>query len=436
MPANVPYRILSFLLLAGVGSCSEARADPLGAAPAPMSALGSLARPILPTQLQALPGQLHETISSDLALARKLRIGNLVRLHRDVLDADATGAPMIRGEVVAIDPTSLAMDRARSAGFILVEERALAELDLRIVVLQAPPDTSTRSALRQLRRLDPAGSYDFNHVYFGSAADGEQVKESAVAPARGSGPLRVGLIDSGVSPGHSSLAGVDLKRWGCAGESHPESHGTAVASLLVGNGGNAAAPGTVLYAADIYCGRPTGGAVTAFVQAMGWMAREHVGVINLSLVGPPNQLLERATRSLVARGHVLVAAVGNDGPAAPDLYPASYPMVIGVTAVDRRRRVLPEAGRGQQVDFAAPGSDLRVAKPSGDWGTVRGTSFAAPLVARVAAQEVSAPGEGVVSRIYAKLSRQCTDLGPKGRDNTYGQGLLVDEPLVPRVVGR
>lgn len=436
MPANASYWMISFLLLAGVASCSEARGSALGVAPAPMSALGSLARPVLPTQVQALPGQLHQAISSDLALARKLRLGNFVRLHRDVLDADPTGAPMIRGEVVAIDPTAVAMDRARSAGFSLVEERTLAELDLRIVVLQVPPDTSTRSALRQLRRLDPAGSYDFNHVYFGSAADTAQAKDPVVAPARGQGPLRVGLIDSGVSPGHPSLAGVDLKRWGCAGQSHPESHGTAVASLLVGNSGNAATPGAVLYAADIYCGRPTGGAVTAFAQAMAWMARERVGVINLSLVGPPNQLLERATRSMVARGHVLVAAVGNDGPAAPDLYPASYPMVIGVTAVDRRRRVLPEAGRGEQVDFAAPGSDLRVARPSGDWGIVRGTSFAAPLVARAAARLISAPGEGVVSRIYAQLSRQCTDLGPKGRDNTYGQGLLVDETMVPSVVGR
>lgn len=426
MPANLPYCFLPFLLLVGAATCSEVQGSALGVAPGPMSAIGSLTKPIIPTQVQALPGQLQETISSDLALARKLRIGNFVRRHRDVLDTDATGAPILRGEVVAIDPTAPAMDRARGAGFTAVEERTLADLDLRIVVLRSPRGTSTRSALRQLRRLDPAGSYDFNHVYFGSAADGPQANESA-APARATRPLRVGLIDSGVSPDHPSLAGVDLKRWGCAGESHPESHGTAVASLLVGNGADAGAPGAVLYAADIYCGRPTGGAVTGFVQAMAWMAHEQVGVINLSLVGPPNQLLERATRSLVARGHVLVAAVGNDGPAAPDLYPASYPMVIGVTAVDHRRRVLPEAARGQQVDFAALGSELRVASPSGDWGTVRGTSFAAALIARAAAQSVSAPGEGVVSRVYAQLSSQCIDLGPAGRDNTYGQGLLLDQ---------
>ena len=67
---------------------------------------------------------------------------------------------------------------------------------------------------------------------------------------------------------------------------------------------------------------PTGGAVDAVAAAFGWMARERVAVINVSLVGPRNALLERVVKTLVSRGHLIVAAVGNDGPAAPPLYPA------------------------------------------------------------------------------------------------------------------
>ena len=59
-------------------------------------------------------------------------------------------------------------------------------------------------------------------------------------------------------------------------------------------------------------------------------------MINVSLVGPRNALLERVVASLVSRGHLIVAAVGNDGPAAPPLYPAAYDGVVGVTAVDQR----------------------------------------------------------------------------------------------------
>ena len=92
------------------------------------------------------------------------------------------------------------------------------------------------------------------------------------------------------------------------------------------------------------------------------MAENHIRVINISLVGPPNLTLEAAVRSLVGRGVLIVAPTGNDGPAAPPLYPASYPGVVAVTGVDRRGKVLLEAGRAGHVDFAAPGADLEAAR--------------------------------------------------------------------------
>ncbi|WP_031310193.1 S8 family serine peptidase, partial [Sphingobium sp. C100] len=67
--------------------------------------------------------------------------------------------------------------------------------------------------------------------------------------------------------------------------------------------------------------------------------------------------------------------------AAPPAYPASYPGVIAVTGIDGRGRLLPEAGRALHVDFAAPGADMQAATMADGKGAVRGTSFAAPLVA-------------------------------------------------------
>src|SRR3546814_15328799 len=80
-----------------------------------------------------------------------------------------------------------------------------------------------------------------------------------------------------------------------------------------------------------------------------------VPVINVSLVGPPNLLVRTAVTAVQRRGLIVVAAVGNDGPAAAPLYPAAYPGVVAVTGVDSNNRVLSEAGRGPHVDFAAPG---------------------------------------------------------------------------------
>jgi subtilisin family serine protease len=154
------------------------------------------------------------------------------------------------------------------------------------------------------------------------------------------------------------------------------------------------------------------------------MAQEQVSVINVSLVGPKNILLERVVNALLARGHVLVAAVGNDGPAAPPLYPAAYDGVVGVTAVDSRRRVLIEAERGPQVTFAALGADIKAANLDHGYSEVRGTSFAAPTVAALLAAPLLAPDKDAARAAIAQLAKSAIDLGPAGKDFTYGFGLV------------
>ena len=117
-------------------------------------------------------------------------------------------------------------------------------------------------------------------------------------------------------------------------------------------------------------------------------------------------LVQRAIQIVQSRGIQVVAAVGNDGPAAPPQYPASYPGVIAVTAVDAGGRALPEAGKATHLDFAAPGADMAAALPGSGYTRVRGTSFAAPLAAArlLAAGSPGAlasearPGKGRVGR--------------------------------------
>src|SRR5262249_51489998 len=134
---------------------------------------------------------------------------------------------------------------------------------------------------------------------------------------------KLGLIDGGVDVTHAVFNAAKVHQYGCAGSPVSSPHGTAVASLLIGNSDqfHGAAVGSELYAAAVSGGFPTGGAAEAVADAFAWRAREHVAVINVSLVGPPNATLEAVVRLVVARGHLIVAAVGNDGPAAPPLYP-------------------------------------------------------------------------------------------------------------------
>lgn len=350
-------------------------------------------------------------------------VRDLLRQRSDVLEADPLGEPVRRQELLWVSPKPDTLKSALALGFAVLREHNLPELGLQEVVMRPPPGMATAHALAQLRALAPDVEADFNHIYTRSG-------EVAVAPAAARNTLtaarRVGLVDGGVDRQHAALRGATVHAWGCGAVPHPSAHGTAVASLLVGRETAFAgsATGTTLYAADIYCGQPADGAVEAIALALAWMARENVAVVNISLVGPSNRLLERAVQAMVRRGFLLVAAVGNDGPAAPPLYPAAYNGVVGVTAVSQQRTTLPEAAQGPQVMFAALGAGVAVAEPGGGYTLARGTSFAAPRVAGLLAQHLVTPDAQAAAATLARLISSAVDLGPVGRDPVYGYGLV------------
>ncbi|WP_443750158.1 S8 family serine peptidase [Asticcacaulis solisilvae] len=358
---------------------------------------------------------------SGLASQRLDTVRDLVAQHRDVLEQSPQGDLIVRHEIVATAPSDAALAAAKAAGFTVTRTDTLENLGLSVVVLAAPKGVSTNDALRRLKKLDPDGVYDFNDIYLGS--------QSASAPGGGSvngaGGGRVGLIDSGVDTGHPAFQGARITQKGFAGAPQPGEHGTETASLLIGraDGFAGAAPGADLYVADVYCNAPTGGSTPAILQALDWMAKERVAVVNISLVGPSNAPMKAAVAAMVARGHLIVAAVGNDGPAAKPLYPAAFDGVIGVTAIDRRNHVLPEAGRGPQVKFSAPGADISAARPGG-YAAVRGTSFAAPIVAGLLSRQLRDPDPARARAAVEALAASAQDLGVKGLDTTYGNGLV------------
>lgn len=369
--------------------------------------------------------------------ARRLRLLEIARRHPERLDRDPSGELVVRGEILAQPSSREVLQQAVAAGYEVLRTREEAELELTVAVLAPPPGMSLPSALRKLRRMDPQGTYDFHHVYAesGDVARGETgaAASSANVAARTAHPHRVvvGMIDGGVAPSHEHFSGVHLETSGCDGAAVPSGHGTAVASLLTRAVRAAAGSAATLelHAVDVYCGDPTGGRVEQVVAALARLAGERVPVINVSLVGPRNALLELAVGRMVGRGHLLVAAVGNDGPAAPPLYPAAFEGVVGVTGIDARDRVLVEAGRGAAVDFAARGAEVDAAGLDGGVVSVRGTSFAAPVVAALLAARspVLRPSDALAA--VEELAARAIDLGRPGRDPVYGYGAVGIGPV-------
>ncbi|WP_296817670.1 S8 family serine peptidase [Brevundimonas sp.] len=417
--------ILAVLAMAAAGA-AQAQIGGVGPGLPTLPGLPGAPSTPLPDITRPLDGRLLNQVTDVPS-----RFQDLVRRSRGALEADPQGWPVVRSEILVMDMSPEVRDWAAENGYVILREERLETLGLTTTVLAPPRRTRLARAIEQLQSRDPSMTVEYNHVYAPSGATGEAFGAAATVSLQSDGAARLGLIDTGVDAGHPSLAGVRLRQRGFSGDARAGAHGTAVASIMVGNDGRFAGvwPGAGLLAADIYGGRRDGGGSAAFAQALDWLAGEGVTVVNVSLVGPHNAVVERAVERAQGRGVTVVAAAGNDGPAAPPLYPASYDGVVGVSAVSASGRILPEAARGPQVDFAAPGSDMAAASPGGGYTSVRGASFAAPVVAAFIARN----GGGRTGLSVAM--RSAVDAGERGPDPVYGAGIVgADLRVEPRAV--
>ena len=359
--------------------------------------------------LDELGGTLERTATRLLDL-RHDRIDRLLRRNRDVIELDAAGAPARRGELLLLDPAPATLAAAQAAGFFAGEREELGSLGLAVVRLTLPRGVSLAEGETLLRRVAPAAEIAPDNLHFQSGGTALPLLQGASASASVA-PIAtpIGIIDGAPGSGQTVAAMRGFAR----GAPFASNHGSAVTSLLAGAGARD------LRVADIYGTDPAGGNALAMVRALDWLTGGGAKVISISLGGPNNAAVAKAIAAAQRRGVVVVAAVGNDGPAAPPAYPASYPGVLAITGVDGRGRALIEAGRADHLDYAAPGADLAARNRAGKWARVRGTSYAAPLVAARAAAALQRGGNW-----RAVLDREAEDLGPRGPDALFGRGLL------------
>jgi subtilisin family serine protease len=213
--------------------------------------------------------------------------------------------------------------------------------------------------------------------------------------------VRVAQIDTGVETSHPDLKGqlsepvnlVDGSPYAA------ELHGTEVAGIIVaraddGQGIIGIAPGATLMplrACWEQQQREAGVICTSFTlaKAIQYAIAKRAQILNLSLSGPRDRLLERLIEKAVSDGMVVVAAVDPQQPAGG--FPASMPQVIGVAASG--------TGLPEKV-VLAPGDRVLTTTPNASWGFASGNSFAAAHVSGIAALLLEAapsthPGETI-----------------------------------------
>jgi hypothetical protein len=192
--------------------------------------------------------------------------------------------------------------------------------------------------------------------------------------------IRIAEVDTGVDARHPDLAGqVALARDFVDGSDPAEIHGTAVAGIIAARADNGigiagVAPGASVLALRACWERPGKGAdavcsTFTVAKALQFALERDVQVINLSIGGPQDRLLERLLDVALARGISVVAA---DSETREASFPASH------------RGVLAVASEGTPLTRAdvllAPGSDIPATLPGGRWGVVTGASFATAQV--------------------------------------------------------
>lgn len=326
------------------------------------------------------------------------------------------------------------LKQLKKIGAKIVNTTRLKHLNMVVVVFKVPNEMNSRKALEKQLPESWASQLGRNHIYEANtqqATDKENnhAKEKDVKKAACEKSVSIGVIDTAIEIKHSALknATIETQDFMQSTVLKPTAHGTAVAGLLVGDQDRLKPllPKAVLYSASVFYSRnqySQGATLVNLVRALDWMVANKVRVVNMSLTGPDNPILKKGIDNTAAQGVIIVAAVGNEGPASRPLFPAAYAQVIGTTAVDRKQQIYRWANQGEQIDFAAPGVSVITSRANNQIGHETGTSMAAPVVSAFVSCNIS--GDTPKEEVVEILRQKAIDLGEKGKDKVFGYGLL------------
>lgn len=328
---------------------------------------------------------------------------------------------VVRGQgarliAVAGDPVQAAARLAHKPGV------QWAEADYQLHALAAPNDPL----------LGQLGGLGLMHAQ--AAWDALGLSDSY--PSTGGSP--VAIVDTGIDGAHEDLLGK-LAACGTADRgsvtdaacADDEGHGTHVAGTAAAVAANGRGIAGVAFDAPLIVCKALGadgsGDTSDVAACISWAHARGAKVISLSLGGPATNTLRAAVKAAWSGGgrggSVVVAAAGNDGSSATD-YPAGYPEVISIAAVDDGGAHAWFSNENNDVEVAAPGVDVLSAKLGGGYIRESGTSMATPHAAGAAALEWEAHPRSSARTIRKRLDALAADAGAPGRDPQFGFGIL------------
>lgn len=250
--------------------------------------------------------------------------------------------------------------------------------------------------------------------------------------SEGNESIIVAVVDTGVDLEHQDFRGKLVEGYNVLTDTNDpmddNGHGSHVAGIISASTNNTVGIAGISWNNKIMPVKAIGadGTGSSFDIAKGirWATDHGARVINMSVGNyHPSGILQEAIRYASNKGVVLVAASGNDNTDQPS-FPAAYPEVISVAAVDQNAIRADFSNYGHYIDVAAPGVDIPSTYIYNEYAALSGTSMACPHVAGLAGLILSVNPDLTNTDVRKIMEKSAKDLGTPGKDIDYGYGMI------------
>jgi subtilisin family serine protease len=250
--------------------------------------------------------------------------------------------------------------------------------------------------------------------------------------SKGSESVIIAVVDTGVDLNHPDLKKRLTKGYNVLEENHfaddDNGHGTHVAGIIASETNNREGVAGLTWYNKIMPIKAVGaeGYGTSFDIAKGiiWAVDHGADVINMSLGNyQSSSWLKEAIDYAYNRDVVLIAAAGNENTSRPS-FPASYPQVLSVAAIDYTGNRASFSNFGDYIDVAAPGDLIASTYLNQQYASLPGTSMASPHVAGLAGLLRSVNPDLSNRDAMQIIENTAFDLGMPGKDFEFGSGLI------------
>ncbi len=258
--------------------------------------------------------------------------------------------------------------------------------------------------------------------------------------------VKVAVLDTGISS-HSDLnikGGISFVE-GEPDYNDQQGHGTHMAGTISAvddtYGIVGVAPDVDLYAVKVISAEGKG-YTSSVIQAIDWAIDQQMDIINISFTSVEySESLQKAIQTAHDKGILIFAAAGNSGNGSDNVrYPAKYPGVIGVGAVNTAHMRATFSATGDGVDLVAPGTNVLSTLTHNKYGVLSGTSSATAFASGAAALLWEQHPDWTSQQVEDRMLETATSLG---ESTQYGKGLIniakalgiIDGPIAPLTDG-